>query len=59
MFDEAIKLLQDNEPELAIAYIKAVLLNLPDKNQLPLIDESVNEEIVSTTDFLERSGWIA
>lgn len=59
MFDEAIKLLQDNEPELAIAYIKAVLLNRPDENQLPLIDESVKEEIVSTTDFLERSWWIA
>lgn len=58
MFDEAIKLLQDNEPELAIAYIKAVLLNRPDENQLPLI-ESVKEDIVSTTDFLERSGWIA
>lgn len=59
MFDEAIKLLQDNEPELAIAYIKAVLLNRQDENQLPPIDESVKEEIVSTTDFLERSGWIA
>lgn len=57
MFDEAIKALIDNDPELAIHLIRTVVTAHLRVNEEPFeLVESVANEMVSTTDFLKFNG---
>jgi len=58
MFDEAIKALMDNDPELAIHLIRTVVTARMRVNEEPFeLVESVANDIVSSTDFLKFNGY--
>lgn len=58
MYDDAIDDLIDNKPLEAIAKIQRVLSRMKTEEEETVYRE-VREEIIHTTDFLERQGWIA
>lgn len=58
MFDEAIKALMDNDPELAIHLIRTAVTARMRVNEEPFeLVESVANDIVSSTDFLKFNGY--